>query len=781
MKKILSMLLVVLMLTALFAGCKTAETPATTEAPKPAETQPAETTPAPAETEPAETEPAKPVNDTLVVGYNTFSQKFSPFFGTTAYDMDVSNMVSVALLGTDREGNVVTKGIEGETIPYNGTPYTYYGIADCDVTQNPDGTVTYDITMRDDVKFSDGEPLTADDVIFSMYVLCDPTYDGSSSVYAQPIVGVNEYRAGVEALSSLILAGGKEGSSEFYTDEERDAYWAAIDQAGEAFIGGIVSYCEAYGATTVAEAMGLWGFEIPEDATAADAWAAVVEAYEGDVVKANSVEAGDVDLFDAVKEVLGDNAGAYDKGIMTGDSAEKIEGIEKTGDYSVRLTMSEFDATAIYNIGISVAPLHYYGDPSKYDYANNKFGFDKGDLSIVRAKTTKPLGAGPYKFISFENGVVTFEANENYYKGEPKLAKILFQETAQGDMLTGVASGTFDIADPSFTSDAVASIKEYNSNGELTGDVITTKNVDNLGYGYIGLNADTMLVGTDKASDQSKALRKAFATLFAVHRDTVINSYYGDRAAVINYPISNTSWAAPKPADEGYEIAYSKDVDGNPIYTDNMTDEEKYAAALEAAIGFLKAAGYTWDDAQGKFTAAPEGAEMTYEVIVPADGIGDHPAYGILTDAKKELESIGITLEINDPSDSNILWDKLDAGEQNMWAAAWGATPDPDMYQVYHSSNIVGLGGTDSNHYHIADENLDKMILEARTSADQSFRKATYRECLNTILDWAVEVPTYQRQNAYVISTERVNIDTLTPDITTFWNWMNDLELLEMN
>ena len=747
MKKLIALILVLCMMACLFAGCGSKYTG----------------------------------GDTLVVGYNTFSQKFSPFFATTANDQDVATMVSLALLGTDREGNVVTKGIKGEKIPFNGTEYTYYGIADCDIVQNDDGTVTYKITMRDDVKFSDGEKMTIDDAIFSMYVLCDPTYDGSSSLYAQPIVGMSDYRAGVEALSSLILAAGRDGSSEYFTDEQRDTYWAAIDTAGEDFVGGILSYCEAYGATTVAEAMGLWGFDVPEDATAADCWQAVVEAYDGDVVTANSVEAGDVDLFDAVTAVLGDAAGEYAKGVITGDTADHIEGIKKTGDYSMEITMTEYDATAIYNIGVTVAPLHYYGDKAAYDYDNNKFGFTKGDLSGVKAKTTQPLGAGPYKFVSYQNGIVTFVKNENYFLGEPKITNVLFQETAQGDMLTGVASGTFDIADPSFTSDAVESIKGYNDNGELDGNVITTENVDNLGYGYIGINADTVLVGADKGSEESKALRKAFATLFAVHRDTVINSYYGDRASVINYPISNTSWAAPKPADEGYKIAYSTDVDGNPIYTADMTEEQKYDAALQAAIGFFKAAGYTWDEASGKFTAAPKGAEMSYEVIIPADGIGDHPAYGILTAAKDELATIGITLEINDPSDSNILWDKLDAGTQNMWAAAWGATPDPDMYQVYHSSNIVGLGGTDSNHYHIADAELDRMILEARASADHAFRKSTYKECLETILDWGVEIPTYQRQNAYVISTARVNISTLTPDITTYWTWMNDLEKLEMN
>ena len=57
----------------------------------------------------------------------------------------------------------------------------------------------------------------------------------------------------------------------------------------------------------------------------------------------------------------------------------------------------------------------------------------------------------------------------------------------------------------------------------------------------------------------------------------------------------------------------------------------------------------------------------------------------------------------------------------------------------------------------------------------------TYKQALEIILDWAVEVPTYQRQNALIFSTENVNLDTLTPDITTFWGWAQDIELLEVN
>ena len=110
-----------------------------------------------------------------------------------------------------------------------------------------------------------------------------------------------------------------------------------------------------------------------------------------------------------------------------------------------------------------------------------------------------------------------------------------------------------------------------------------------------------------------------------------------------------------------------------------------------------------------------------------------------------------------------------------MWAAAWGATIDPDMYQIYHSANE-----SNSNHYGIADADLDTLIVDARKSDDQGYRKATYKAALDIIIDWAVEVPIYQRQNCIIFSNERVDMDTVTPDITTFWGWMNDIENIEM-
>ena len=716
----------------------------------------------------------------LVVGYSPFSGKFSPFFSETAYDQDVWAITSLGLLSSDRTGAIIEKGIDGTTVPYNGKDYTYYGPADLEIVENADGTVDYKFKLREDIKFSDGEPLTIDDVIFSMYTYADPTYDGSTTLFSLPIKGMDEYRAGMDSRGNVIFAAGSEGyvANDLYTEEQYNAFWDYYNnKAGADFAKEICDYCisKGYNASTdsVAACAANWGFELAEDADYQAFWEAIVAAYPS-VDEAVATESAGSDLCQLTIAAL---QGEYVNGVKTGESADNISGIVKTGDYSMTVTLTEIDATAIYQFSLAISPLHYYGDKAKFDYDNNKFGFDKGDLSVARAKISTPLGAGPYKFDKYEDGVVYFTANENYYLGEPKTKKLNYKQClTDDDKLNGVTTGTIDITDPTFSTDNINAIKKTNSNGELSGDKIETNTVDNLGYGYIGMCAKVMNVGGEPASDASKNLRKAFGTIFSVYREVAIDSYYGDRASVINYPISNTSWAAPQSTDDGYKVAFSVDKDGKDIYTSDMTAEDKYAAAKTAALGFLEAAGYTVAD--GKVTAAPEGAALEYTAWIPADGSGDHPSFMILTEAKTAFEELGINLIIKDLTNSSDLWTALEANEVAIWCAAWGASVDPDMYQIYFSGDeATGKKPGGSNYmYCIDDAELNKLILDARKSLDQSYRKGIYKSCLDIIIDWAVEIPVYQRQNAIIFSSERVDISTITPDITTFYGWMSEIQ-----
>lgn len=61
-------------------------------------------------------------------------------------------------------------------------------------TVSPDNKV-YTIKLRPNLTFSDGSPLTADDVAFTLTVLLDPKYDGDTDITLANIAGGAEYKA----------------------------------------------------------------------------------------------------------------------------------------------------------------------------------------------------------------------------------------------------------------------------------------------------------------------------------------------------------------------------------------------------------------------------------------------------------------------------------------------------------------------------------------------------------------------------------------------------------
>ena len=146
---------------------------------------------------------------TLVLADTGYEGKFSAFFAASSADQHIYRRRTALTM------RMILKGIEGETREYNGTDHTYYGPADCEVTENADGTVTYAINMRDDLVFS-ALITIIDDVIFSLQpsVYMDPTYDGSTTLYSMPIAGLDDYCSSMTTLSKLIAEAGEDNRSQ---------------------------------------------------------------------------------------------------------------------------------------------------------------------------------------------------------------------------------------------------------------------------------------------------------------------------------------------------------------------------------------------------------------------------------------------------------------------------------------------------------------------------------------------------------------------------------------
>ena len=103
---------------------------------------------------------------------------------------------------------------------------------------------------------------------------------------------------------------------------------------------------------------------------------------------------------------------------------------------------------------------------------------------------------------------------------------------------------------------------------------------------------------------------------------------------------------------------------------------------------------------------------------------------------------------------------KLSNGQLTVWAAAWSSSSDPDMYQVYHKNSTATstkawgydyLTSTDADEYQrgIVDR-LSDLIDEGRESSNPQVRKEIYTHALDTLMELAVEFPTYQRKQLYV-------------------------------
>lgn len=116
-----------------------------------------------------------------------------------------------------------------------------------------------------------------------------------------------------------------------------------------------------------------------------------------------------------------------------------------------------------------------------------------------------------------------------------------------------------------------------------------------------------------------------------------------------------------------------------------------------------------------------------------------------------------------------------------VWAAAWSAAVDPDMYQVYHMDSTAtsttnwGYKAIKNNRKKYDYEygkvvELSDLIDKARETLVESQRKAIYAQALDIVMDLAVELPTYQRSDLYAYNTKIIDVNSMTPkeDITPY-------------
>ena len=123
--------------------------------------------------------------DSIVIMTEELSGLFNPFYATAGPDMDVVGMTQIGMLSTDSGGNPVAGDDESTVVK----DFAY------EITGSGDSAKTvYTFVIKNGLKFSDGVPLTMNDVMFNIYEYLDPVYTGSSTMYSIDIEGLSSYR-----------------------------------------------------------------------------------------------------------------------------------------------------------------------------------------------------------------------------------------------------------------------------------------------------------------------------------------------------------------------------------------------------------------------------------------------------------------------------------------------------------------------------------------------------------------------------------------------------------
>lgn len=443
--------------------------------------------------------------------------------------------------------------------------------------------------------------------------------------------------------------------------------------------------------------------------------------------------------------------------------------------YSVlKIVINGVDPKAIYNFAFTVAPMHYYSGTYKgKNYVEEAkqgkgLGIEIGDSNFFDEvlknpdKIGLPVGAGPYKAADFDGNptddknkfvtstIVSFVRNDKFTTvgtgiENAKIKKVQYKVLGDDDIMSNLIDESIDFGMPNATP---TNKSDMSKNPSLEQQSYFTG-----GYGYVGINP--------KFVPEYKVRQ---ALMMAMNTADALRYYGTDLAKYLYRPMTLTSWAYPKDAKEYYPF----DVEQNQIK--QLMSEAGYTIGSDGI--------YTKTANRGGMSNAALGTKMKLTFTIAGETT-NHPAYLMFCNTRDRLNAIGFDITVK--TDVSAL-KNLASGNLAIWGAAWSSALDPDPYQTYHKDsnassvlnwnykNILNDSQKWSYEYELIagrrdangnDVSISGLIDQGRATTEDNLRTAIYAQCLDLIMELAVELPTYQRNDMCVYNTKIIDASTL--------------------
>lgn len=326
--------------------------------------------------------------------------------------------------------------------------------------------------------------------------------------------------------------------------------------------------------------------------------------------------------------------------------SDKISGVEKVDDYTVKLHFEKMLPSMQLAGGAIPAytmPKHIFKDIPVKEWEQSEY-----------VRGNKVVGLGPFTIESVVAGEsVTLKANEYYYKGRPKLDKVVMQVVAPNAIVSEMKAGNYDIASmPS---------AQYESFKDLTN--VTYVSTFAPSYEYIAFHLGKFDKATGKNVTDPNAkmsdvkLRQAMG--YALDIDAAGESLYNG----LNYGTNSII------------LPFFKDV-YNP-------EQEGFAYNPEKAKQLLDEAGYKDVDGDG-IRENKDGSKLQINF---AARTRDDANESLVQQYLLWWKEIGLDVQLytGRTIESNNFYEKIQADdpEIDVFAGGWGVGYDPNPANLF--------------------------------------------------------------------------------------------------
>lgn len=695
--------------------------------------------------------------NTLVVGTPELSGDYISGFTNSTYDVWIKRLIGN--YGGDF-GYATYYNDEGGAFIWSDVVLTEEPVR----TEEADGGVTYTYTLNDNLVWNDGEPITAKDYVFGQLFVNSPQWAqlGTTNATAgSELLGYEAYSTGEsQAHAGLHLIDDLSFSVTIAPEYVPYFYETALVTMSPTPLHRYAPNLDVVETEGGAQLATKEGYEVTDEDKQS-----LVDNQQQAVDNATQAYEDEKALYEQYEYDMAEYAEIEPK--LDAMTQEEIDAAKETGTLEDGTELGDW--LDLYAVKQDIAAQQATLD----EYQNNPDAMDPTTLLLTAStldisqnyRFAPDVTAGPYQFVSFENGMATVELNDNYLGNKdgklPTIERVILQVVNQNLDVDFVISGDIDLTTGVIEGEKIEKAKA----DENAGYVAYSRN----GYGY-------MPIITDQGATQYKGVRQALA--YSLDRNEFVQTVTGGYGTVVDSAYGLAMWELA----EEYEGEMVADYLNNNLinYTFNADSGN---AALDADSPYtFEADGTTpWDadKAAAEYESNKEGfSYWRYDaegnqLVVYHEGTIDNTVTDLIqTQVPDNTKLMGLQYVINATDFATLLTHYYNPDASNpeaptVFNMAVGFAIPNDPYYSYHSSRI----GADNNS-RVNDPELD-VVLETMRKADPTDIETWvngFVEFLVWYNDYMPAVPLYSNEYYDIFNSRVQGLET-----SSLWDWSNDI------